>query len=118
MLDVARPGPDYTLRRPRELFTQEGRALLAAQPVLTKKQWMEQVECLLEEAFITKMPVTDFRQSDQRSTWTDGEAVGLVSCRKPGISPAPLARSRCFNLSPDKARVLAEMVWVLTRARA
>jgi hypothetical protein len=89
MLDVARPGPDYTLRWPRELFAQEGRALLAAQPVVMKKQWTGQVESLLEEAFITTMPVTDFRQSDQRSTWTDGEAVGLVKAapylRQPGL---------------------------------
>ena len=50
-----------TLRWPRELFCREGRALLAAQPVLMKKHWMEQVELLLEEALVTAMPVADLR---------------------------------------------------------
>lgn len=74
MLDVARPGPDYTLRWPRELFAQEARAILAAQPVLIKGAWTDQVEWLLIEAFPSSTPVTDFRGSTTKSTWTDQNA--------------------------------------------
>lgn len=74
MLDVDRPGPDYTLRWPRELFAQEARAILAAQPVLIKGAWTAQVEWLLIDAFPSSTPVTDFRGSTTKSTWTDQNA--------------------------------------------
>lgn len=80
MLDVNHPGPDYTLRWPRELFVQEGRALQTSEPLLLKGTWTDQVEWLLEEAFASTTPLTDFQQSDLRSTWSDDSAgrVGKV----------------------------------------
>lgn len=71
MLNVVRPGPDYTLRWPRELFAQEAQVLLDAQPLVLEASWRGQVEWLLTEAFAASAPVVDFRQSDTQSTWNN-----------------------------------------------
>jgi len=78
MLDSSGPVLTTQGSGPASCSSRGARALLAARPVLAKKPWMEQVESLVEEAFVTTMPVTDFRQSDQGSTWTDGGSVVLV----------------------------------------
>lgn len=75
MLDVNRPGPDYTLRWPRELFVQEARVLLADESSNGNVP-PGQVEWLLEEASASSSTsVADFRSSTEPASW-DGLAVG------------------------------------------
>lgn len=69
MLDVARPGPDYTLRWPRQLLVQEAGALLGADPSPAQVEW------LLEEAFAGSTPGTDFRSSTASSSWIHDDAT-------------------------------------------
>jgi hypothetical protein len=78
MFIVDQPGPDYTLRWPWELFAQEGRALASSRPVLVTTPWSERVELLLEEAFATLVPRTDFLESGTRRTWTASRSDGLL----------------------------------------
>lgn len=63
MLDPRRPGPDYILRWPRELFVHEAR-VLATRQAKTQFEWSDQVLLLLEEAFISDQPGIDFQAGD------------------------------------------------------
>ena len=65
MLDPSHPGPDYHLRWPRELLMSEARPL-ATPTARSQPTWSDQVELLLEEAFVSDQPVIDFQIGDFR----------------------------------------------------
>lgn len=58
MFDPQRPGPDYALRWPPELFAREANALLARYP--GSRSRLNDVPWLLEEAFVADQPGTAF----------------------------------------------------------
>lgn len=63
MLDPRHPGPDYTLRWPRELLVHEAKLLTTA-GARSQPGWSDQVQLLLEEAFVSDQPVVDFQAGD------------------------------------------------------
>lgn len=63
MLDPRHPGPDYALRWPVELLVHEAKPLATA-GARSQPSWSEQVELLLEEAFVSDLPGIDFRAGD------------------------------------------------------
>ncbi len=56
------PGdPDYTLRWPAELFSDEARRLVAAgRSTMPDDEWREAVETLLRQAFVGSKPIEEF----------------------------------------------------------
>ena len=64
VLDKIHPGPDYTLRWPRELFVLEANALRDL-VISNNADWNRGVEWLLTEAFVADVPVDDFREASQ-----------------------------------------------------
>lgn len=92
MLDVVRPSPDYTLCWPRELFASEAQQLMDSAPTTkANESWTSQVTWLLIQAFTSTVPMNDFQDSPQRSTWKD---------TSPGMFSAltPMARSHLMYL--------------------
>lgn len=82
MLDTIHPGPDYTLRWPRELFVLEANVLREL-VISNKAEWSRGVEWLLTEAFVADVPVDDFREASQ----------GVLRSSAPwGSTPAKLGR--------------------------
>lgn len=79
MLDSSGPVLTTQGSGPASCSSRGARALLAARPVLAKKPWMEQVESLVEEAFVTTMPVTD---SGSRIKGRPGPTAGRLSWSK------------------------------------
>lgn len=54
--------PDYTLRWPPDVFAEEVRRLIKrAEQNLSGRDWEDEVETLLRQAFGSEVPIEDFR---------------------------------------------------------
>lgn len=62
MFNPERPGPDYELRWPREIFRSELDLLLGAD-AMERAEWTDEVELLFTEAFVSDTPRYDFLEA-------------------------------------------------------
>ena len=83
-LNRSNPGPDYTLRWPRPLFVREAR-VLAAEP--DSHDLDEQIELLLEEAFVSDQPKRDLESARRpNSPWDVVETTSRLGAALLGRS--------------------------------
>lgn len=86
MFDSAHPGPDYTLRWPRELFVREARVVL--QRPRTDADWGDMAELLLVEAFVSADPSIDLGECVEpftKDSFTRSAVGGLLAT--PAFNP-------------------------------
>ena len=63
---------DYTLRWPKELFVKEAELLVRRGIQMgTGPDWTSEVTLLLQEAFVSEVPATDFESVVQRNRALD-----------------------------------------------
>lgn len=81
MLDPRRPGPDYTLRWPPELFVREAQ-YFADQPQTAG--WADRVGLLLQEAFLSNTPFDEHQQTANLSgpSWKVTDAITDLAVKK------------------------------------
>jgi hypothetical protein len=66
--------PDFCLRWPNDLFADEVRRLIdRARTAGITSEWREEVEQLLRQAFVSSVPVQEFRRAQERVAYSDEE---------------------------------------------
>lgn len=73
MIDLARD-PDFLIRWPNHILADELRRLiLRGQMSGTTPEWREEVEQLLQQAFVSTVPVEEFRRLRETTSHFDEE---------------------------------------------